>query len=507
MRSLKIIILFCLLLLVSVPVVVFFVIDMQLHKKSITWHEKSWDWNGIYYQDITHPSMTAQHLDISFAWPIHLHFRDVQLQKIPSYPSIQNNANSANSTTSPIPMRITVEQMQLPQNPLMEESMSGELYPNISIHSEALHMEEINGTTTITMQKQVEYDDFFSIKGDLYFELTNGNIKMEGLYLEHPLLETKLDLDFQGTFSQNKLQGDVTVGNMKFSCTVPFDIENKSFSGQFEGNIELSDIVQSLNIPEAKRIEVMGGIIVKGTIYGLPLHFSMTIEDIDFASTSGNLINPNELLFGTYPHKPLNSTEIRMTGPRSRDWVRLNDMGWLPKTVVAGEDSQFYEHKGYDKEQLQIAIREVLGNKENARGGSTITQQLAKNLFLSSERNFERKLKELLYTLELERRLEKDEILEIYLNIVEFGPNIYGIKEAANAYFVKTPQRLNLKEAAFLASILPAPQFFYNSYKQDRKPQTWRIDQVLQNLKDAEWISLSQLRQAQETQLYIVPLP
>ena len=180
-------------------------------------------------------------------------------------------------------------------------------------------------------------------------------------------------------------------------------------------------------------------------------------------------------------------------------------MGWMPKAV--GEDSQFYNHRGYDEEQLEIAIREVLAKKENARGGSTITQQLAKNLFLSSERSFERKLKELLYTLELERRLEKDEILEIYLNIVEFGPGIYGIKEAADVYFVKTPQRLNLKESAFLASILPAPRFFYSAYKENRTPQTWRIDQVLQNLKDAELISLSQLRQAETTPLNIVPLP
>ena len=470
----------------------------------MTWHEKSWDWNGIHYQDITHPDMTAQHLDISFSWPIHVHFRDVQLLTIPSFQSIKT---SSISSQNPVPLLITANDVFLPPNPLIEESISGELYPNLSMHSNAFHIEKHNGISKITLQKQMEYHDFFTIKGDLYFELTDGEVKMEGLYLEHPLLQSKLDIAFQGHISQNKLQGNIFVGDMEFSCSLPFDLEKKSFSGQFEGKIALLDILQSLNIPEAKRIEVTGGIFIKGTIYGIPLHFSMNIEDIDFASTSGNLINPDELLFGKYPHKALNSDEIRMTGPRSQNWIRLEDMGWLPKATVAGEDSQFYVHQGYDKEQLQIAIREILRNKENARGGSTITQQLAKNLFLSSERTFERKLKELLYTLELERRLKKDEILEIYLNIVEFGPNIYGIKEAADVYFVKTPQRLNLKEAAFLASILPAPRFFYNAYKEERKPQTWRMDQVLQNLKDANWITFSQLRQAQETNLHIVPLP
>ena len=503
MRSYLIAFICCIVLLVvTTPIIGVLLIDYQLNNKSIEWRKKTWNFEGIHYQDITHPKMSAQHMYFYFDWPPHIHFTDVHLLTLPSQSQDMESSNS-----SFVPLKVTIENAYLPSNPILEEAISGELTPILSLKSESLQIDRFEGSLRIELQKYIEYNDFFTIKGDMLIELTNNNINIEGLRLEHPLLDRSLGMGFFGKLSQSKLTGSIYIGDLEVQSTIPFSLENKSLSGQFQGKLELKDILKSLKIPEAKRIDVTGGISVKGTIYGPPLHFSMSIEDIDFASTSGNLINPNELLFGSYPHKPLNSDEIRITGPRSGTWVSFKDMGWMPKAVVAGEDSQFYNHKGYDEEQLEIAIREVLAKKENARGGSTITQQLAKNLFLSSERSFERKLKELLYTLELERRLEKDEILEIYLNIVEFGPGIYGIKEAADVYFVKTPQRLNLKESAFLASILPAPRFFYSAYKENRTPQTWRIDQVLQNLKDAELISLSQLRQAETTPLNIVPLP
>ena len=120
----------------------------------------------------------------------------------------------------------------------------------------------------------------------MLIELTNNNINIEGLRLEHPLLDRSLGMGFSGKLSQSKLTGSIYIGDLEVQSTIPFNLENKSLSGQFQGKLGLKDILKSLKIPEAKRIDVTGGISVKGTIYGPPLHFSMSIEDIDFASTS-----------------------------------------------------------------------------------------------------------------------------------------------------------------------------------------------------------------------------
>ncbi len=120
-------------------------------------------------------------------------------------------------------------------------------------------------------------------------------------------------------------------------------------------------------------------------------------------------------------------------------------------TIVVAVDGKLdYETHGAFKENLQ--------KKTFKRGGSTITQQLAKNMFLTPEKTIIRKVKEALITRELERTLTKNEILERYLNLVEFGENIYGIKSAAQYYFKKQPSQLTVLESAFLAILLPNPK-------------------------------------------------
>ena len=95
-------------------------------------------------------------------------------------------------------------------------------------------------------------------------------------------------MGFSGKLSQSKLTGSIYIGDLEVQRTIPFSLENKSLSGQFQGKLELKDILKSLKIPEAKRIDVTGGIAVKGTICGPPLHFSMNIEDIDLLPLQEN---------------------------------------------------------------------------------------------------------------------------------------------------------------------------------------------------------------------------
>jgi monofunctional glycosyltransferase len=140
-------------------------------------------------------------------------------------------------------------------------------------------------------------------------------------------------------------------------------------------------------------------------------------------------------------------------------WVPLSRMSpHLRRAVVAAEDASFFTHEGFDWEGMKDAALYDLEQGALKRGGSTITQQLAKNLYLSSERSVFRKAQEALITRSLEHHLTKDRILELYLNVAEWGAGVYGAEAAARHHFKKTASELTEDEAAWLAAILPSPR-------------------------------------------------
>jgi len=158
-----------------------------------------------------------------------------------------------------------------------------------------------------------------------------------------------------------------------------------------------------------------------------------------------------------------------INGPGSRVWIPLEDMGdRLPAAVLAAEDQRFFEHPGYDAAEIAATISRVdaahvLADaaQRQLRGASTLTQQLARTLFTGGERSAVRKLRELLYAVEMERTLGKPRILEMYLNTVDWGPGVCGARIAARTYFGKVPARLSALEAAWLAASLRQPQRAY----------------------------------------------
>ncbi|MEX2220578.1 MAG: monofunctional biosynthetic peptidoglycan transglycosylase [Candidatus Rokuibacteriota bacterium] len=140
--------------------------------------------------------------------------------------------------------------------------------------------------------------------------------------------------------------------------------------------------------------------------------------------------------------------------------------GWTPypaispalkRAVLVAEDIGFFSHRGFALDEMQSAIEDALRDRELPRGASTITQQLAKNLWLSPSRSPLRKAREALLTWQLERALSKRRILELYLNVAEFGPGVYGAGAASQRYFGKSPADLDESEAAQLAAALPNP--------------------------------------------------
>ncbi len=172
-----------------------------------------------------------------------------------------------------------------------------------------------------------------------------------------------------------------------------------------------------------------------------------------------------------------------LLGPRNRYWTPLaampKEMKWA---VIVAEDATFYEHRGVDIPALREAFRYNLEQKRLARGASTITQQLAKNVFLSREKSLWRKLRELLIARRLEQELSKERILELYLNVVELGPKVHGVGHGARHFFGKTPGELTPAECALLAAILPGPRIAYNPELKPQKVQR-RAARILQWLQ------------------------
>jgi monofunctional biosynthetic peptidoglycan transglycosylase len=136
-------------------------------------------------------------------------------------------------------------------------------------------------------------------------------------------------------------------------------------------------------------------------------------------------------------------------------WASVSPV--LPIALIAGEDQKFPTHHGFDVQAIADALDEA-DEGERLRGASTITQQTAKNLFLWGGRSFVRKGLEAYFTVLLEVTWPKRRILEVYLNVAEFGNGIYGADAAAHAFFAKTPAQLNAREAALLAAVLPNPR-------------------------------------------------
>ncbi len=132
----------------------------------------------------------------------------------------------------------------------------------------------------------------------------------------------------------------------------------------------------------------------------------------------------------------------------------------LKRAMIAAEDSKFVDHEGFDWEGIELAMEKNKQRGKFVAGGSTITQQLAKNLFLSPEKSYLRKGQEAIITLMLEYTLDKERILELYLNVIEWGNGVFGAEAAARRYFGVGASQLSVEQAARLAAMAPNPRFY-----------------------------------------------
>ncbi|HCM40809.1 MAG: hypothetical protein A2Z97_06060 [Bdellovibrionales bacterium GWB1_52_6] len=174
------------------------------------------------------------------------------------------------------------------------------------------------------------------------------------------------------------------------------------------------------------------------------------------------------------------------------DWTSVGQVSRVAiGAIVVSEDWAFYQHGGFDANQMKLALEQDIEERRFARGASTITQQVAKNIFLESDKNIVRKIKELIIAVQLEKMFKKNKILEIYLNIAEWGEGIYGIRAAARHYFGKPPSELSPKEGAFLAMLLPSPKRYSQSFRDKRLTRfaARTVDSILEKMVQAKYLA------------------
>ncbi|MEN9705818.1 MAG: hypothetical protein RLZZ393_1697 [Pseudomonadota bacterium] len=197
--------------------------------------------------------------------------------------------------------------------------------------------------------------------------------------------------------------------------------------------------------------------------------------------------------------------DVSSTSP---DFIALKDVPPLfLRTLLLAEDAGFYGHRGIDLREMPAALITNWSRGGAARGASTISQQLAKNLFLARDKQVGRKLQELALTFLLESALGKERILEIYLNIIEWGPGLRGLRPAARHYFNREPGALTPAQIAFLVSIIPGPILYQRSLAEGTPGPGLRvlIDKLLAKLRSVEAISEAEYQQALADPLSLTP--
>jgi len=249
----------------------------------------------------------------------------------------------------------------------------------------------------------------------------------------------------------------------------------------------------------------------KHTLFYLVVLFLIALSLIVYIFIIKDLPNPSQF----ENRKVAESTKIydrtgevllyEIHGEQKRTVIPFEEIPQNVKhAILAIEDQTFYEHPAFDIKGIIRAVIANLTNKEYAQGGSTLTQQLAKNSFLTSEKTIIRKIKELILAIQLEKKYSKDQILNLYLNQIPFGGNTYGIQAASQTFFNKDAKDLDLAQSALLSSVLQAPTY-YSPWGTHTKELFERKDYVLDQMNKLGYISEKELEKAKKEKFVFAP--
>ncbi len=325
-----------------------------------------------------------------------------------------------------------------------------------------------------------------------------GSGSLAGVMVEHEALadgpvgpfdaelRARVDLEIGDPPARGTLKlsdASVTLGEVKLSLEAGVDttgeapvVSAKAFIDKVDG-ARLSDAVPEGLLPNLQPFVLSGPFAFEGRlkIDWAALKDTVLDVDLDIRKLRVDSISPHisfEALgesFETNFEMPDGEIITRTTGPGTPRWTPLEGVpALLPAAVVTQEDGGFYRHKGVSMLHLRGSLIRNLERSRFARGGSTLTMQLARNLFLNRRKTLARKLEELVLSWQLERNLTKDEMMALYLNVVEFGPEVFGVGDAARYYFDRPPWALTPEEVVFLVRLLPSPRRYHKQFEKGK---------------------------------------
>jgi hypothetical protein len=327
----------------------------------------------------------------------------------------------------------------------------------------------------------------------------DGNCHGENVSVEDSRLATDvvrgldLELRARGAFNSgnaNTLRLDeigVALGSIRLSGEGDFEQQDGRATGRLRVALPASDCQSLLQSVPRELLPTLDGTVVAGRLeaHGELAFDTHALDDLalDYDIENGCsvvrvppalAIEQFDTAFEHRIYLPDGSLGEQVTGPGTSEWTPLDQISpYMQIAVLTSEDGAFFSHHGFNRSAIRASLIANLKGKRFVRGASTITMQLAKNLFLSRRKTVSRKLEEVLLTHYLEQSLSKPKLIELYLNVIEFGPAVYGIKDASEYYFGREPSELNLAECMFLASILPAPLHYASFRDAGVVPDGW----------------------------------
>lgn len=317
--------------------------------------------------------------------------------------------------------------------------------------------------------------------------------------------------DFQATWRFAGFGGE-TSGSL---IVLPGKPEPKTQLQASMKDLDFGHVLRSLGLEVSESPDSLGSLSGTLSASGMlsdPATLDV-IQDLRFVAPKKK---PAEVLRvrGPFTHHVTTNSGARRSievSPSSPNFVAFGDVPPLfIRALLIAEDSAFFSHPGIDLTEMPRAIAINMARGGAFRGASTITQQLAKNLYLTREKSLQRKLRELSYSFLLEGTLGKQRILEVYLNIIEWGPGLYGLRPAARHYFDKEPYALSPREISFLVTLIPGPIKYQGSIRDGevRRGFDTMVNNLLVKLRSVNALSLEEYEAARaETLLFRGQLP